>query len=522
MTTRRVLSAALPSVCAVLAAVANVARPDTTVAALRGNGLAAVGKYRSCGVGITAVTERPGKGSSKAKGPKSGEQLGSHSAAAPKHSNRNSSWAVQQLEEAERSAEEHGVATLPVDDAARCTPARNGAARSAIRKHVRSGEEKHDKLLSRLCRHPEGCTRSASYGDPASETRLFCARHREADHEDKKHVLCSMPHCRRQGSFRRADGSGKRVCAAHSAGPRVSVRTAACVVEGCSAEATHGRVLQIAAAANASSSVMQSDDCDRYASDSASASNLRFAAGGGRGGARHKSEVRNETGTLRPLPSPRRLDAKWCAAHRPADAVDTRKREHICCIKECLLRATHGEVGRPPTVCAAHRMPGYVDQRHKRCQYVANSQADTRASGVGGVRCRRQPSYGDPSDGVARFCARHRGSSHVDVRSRVCQEHGCRRVASFGEALHEDVDEGGALGRLGRLRSGVPLFCREHKAARHVNVKVLKAASHRRGGRRGDRFSRNGESEETHRNEEILFYDNFATVTLVRESLSSL
>lgn len=287
-----------------------------------------------------------------------------------------------------------------------------------------------------LCRHPEGCTRSASFGEAASETRLFCARHRQAHHEDKKHKLCSVPHCRRQGSFRSIDGVGERVCAAHSsAGLRVAVGTVTCTVAGCFAPAAYA--LRVA-------------DRDASANDPVNGSCTRAA--------NSSSVKRAARGTER-----------WCAAHRPAGSIDVRT--GLCCTPECQARATHGLPGREPAVCAVHCRPGDVDRRHKRCQFVPD-QLGASADTVG---CKRQPSYGDAGEGVARFCAKHRGPSHVDVRSRRLKH--TSSVDSPADAT---------ISRWPLVDRGIGGCARR---ARHTQNAV----------------------------EEILWSDTFATVTLLRE-----
>ena len=287
-----------------------------------------------------------------------------------------------------------------------------------------------------LCRHPEGCTRSASFGEAASETRLFCARHRQAHHEDKKHKLCSVPHCRRQGSFRRIDGVGERVCAAHSsAGLRVAVGTVTCTVAGCFAPAPYA--LRVA-------------DGDAGANDAVNCSCTRAA---------NSSTVKRVA----------RGTERWCAAHRPVGSIHVRT--GLCCTPECEARATHGLPGREPAVCAVHCRPGDVDRRHKRCQFVPG-QLDASAETVG---CKRQPSYGDADEGVARFCAKHRGPSHVDVRSRRL-----KRTSSV------DSPADATISRWPLVDRGIGACAlRAHRTENAV--------------------------------EEILWSDTFATVTLLRE-----
>ena len=343
-----------------------------------------------------------------------------------------------------------------------------------------------------LCRHPEGCTRSASFGEANSEIRLFCALHRQTGHEDKKHKPCSVRDCHRQGSYRRADGSGERVCATHCDSPRVTAAGVRCIIPTCSAEATHAPAISRTdtAGAIAGSSMVAAVD-HRQAS-----------------------------------PRSRRACATWCAAHRPENAVDVRK--HVCVVDSCERRATHGELGFAPIVCSQHRRSGFVDRRHKRCQFLQSTGQGTRdnparealhgaaardgRAPVSDKVCQRQPSFGDPEEGVARFCAQHREPWHVDVRSRRCQAPGCGRTASFGIAATGHGSRGRRCIALDKMRRGSskgPLFCHEHKAPAHVNLK----AAHRRNVQHWGAGA-GADKDVT----EILFRDSFATVTLVREA----
>ena len=69
--------------------------------------------------------------------------------------------------------------------------------------------------------------------------------------------------------------------------------------------------------------------------------------------------------------------------------------------------------------------------------------------------CDRNPAYGLPSEGLARFCKEHRPVAYIDLRSRKCQHpYGCAKRPSFGDES-----------------DGIARFCMKHKLAHHINVK---------------------------------------------------
>jgi hypothetical protein len=72
--------------------------------------------------------------------------------------------------------------------------------------------------------------------------------------------------------------------------------------------------------------------------------------------------------------------------------------------------------------------------RHENATGPTARAADGGNAPVGdseGQRCGRWPSYGDPTDGKARFCRTHAAHGHVNLKARRCQAAGCTRQASF-------------------------------------------------------------------------------------------
>ena len=74
------------------------------------------------------------------------------------------------------------------------------------------------------------------------------------------------------------------------------------------------------------------------------------------------------------------------------------------------------EVG--PTHCAIHKVAGHLDLMHRRC---------------GARECCKVPIFGSPTDGIARWCNRHRSLEiHVDLMHRICTRAQCVRPSIYG------------------------------------------------------------------------------------------
>jgi len=121
--------------------------------------------------------------------------------------------------------------------------------------------------------------------------------------------------------------------------------------------------------------------------------------------------------------------------------VAQNKPSRQCIRDECHLTASFGDAEKGAILCSFHREPQHVDLIHKkRCEHGA---------------CERNPAYGLPSEGLARFCKEHHPGSYIDLRSRKCQwMYGCGKRPSFGDTC-----------------DGIARFCMEHKLRQHVNVK---------------------------------------------------
>ena len=111
-----------------------------------------------------------------------------------------------------------------------------------------------------------------------------------------------------------------------------------------------------------------------------------------------------------------------------------------------------------------------------------------------GQRCSVVPKFGNAAVGIAVLCKRHRTLGQVDVRSPLCARPGCPKHPIFGPRAggaamfcktHRQKDyatdcinrqcafvEGCRLqASYAESGSQVPLYCRRHKGAAHVNIR---------------------------------------------------
>jgi hypothetical protein len=286
----------------------------------------------------------------------------------------------------------------------------SNATRQKGKGEMSSPRNKAGTVRGSLCRFVEGCTRDASFGDQGSDTRLFCARHKQPHHVDNKHKTCASAGCSKQGQlWPISAGTMRRLCVTHAVAELPDVP----------------RPARLPLAARC---------CWTVAAAAAGGSGISENTTLAQRHTRRESKVcRGAAGDVAPLgvcfkmglyhvPSSSasgRAKSLFCREHAPAKAVKARR---FCRHRGCDRAAAYGEPGaRRASFCPQHRNSSHVDFAHKRCQH-----AD--------ATCYRQASYGDRGDRVARFCARHRLAGHTDVRSRVCQAlPGCHKLAKYLE-----------------------------------------------------------------------------------------
>ena len=84
----------------------------------------------------------------------------------------------------------------------------------------------------------------------------------------------------------------------------------------------------------------------------------------------------------------------------------------------------------PKYFCGEHRRAGAVadPSPSQRCRYAGGPD--------GAARCLRWPSYGDSERRLPLFCREHALAEHINVKARVCKApSGCGVQASFGDPL---------------------------------------------------------------------------------------
>ena len=268
---------------------------------------------------------------------------------------------------------------------------RVGAGDLNVSASLSKGSGRSAQGKPRRCSAPEGCEKQPSFGDPYEGKARFCAAHREPGHICVRARKCEhLEGCMKRALYHDR-ARGVYVCGTHryylTVKPTKAVRLASdrCSHDGCNLSGIYGRVDYGSPGLNVSLSM----SFDKLQNGS------RLVAAGG---AHHK------------------------AGARPTGAQGK----------------AHGKlVGGKERFCAAHRRPGDVNLRNKRC----------RAAG-----CLRSPSFGLPSHlrpcaalatqaadashaaakpNVALYCRQHCPAGWVDLRNRRCDQ--CHRRATWGE-----------------------------------------------------------------------------------------
>jgi hypothetical protein len=132
--------------------------------------------------------------------------------------------------------------------------------------------------------------------------------------------------------------------------------------------------------------------------------------------------------------------------------------------------------------CKTHKLDDHVDVMNKRCEHAG---------------CDTRPNFGSPSDGISRCCKTHKLDDHVDLGnlSSQCTHDGCSTRASYGSEADDllllcgahkragDVDlvkarcvVPGCEGprSFGAAAEGVARYCKEHREPGHERRQLLR------------------------------------------------
>jgi len=107
-----------------------------------------------------------------------------------------------------------------------------------------------------------------------------------------------------------------------------------------------------------------------------------------------------------------------CSFHRKVG--DTNSPKKICQYKGCYQYATQGNRnwnGGARRYCAQHKPMDFHDINSKRCKFP--------------LGCDRLANYGNPLEGLPRFCGAHRSWGDVHLKKRICNHCKCWSTAVF-------------------------------------------------------------------------------------------
>jgi len=107
-----------------------------------------------------------------------------------------------------------------------------------------------------------------------------------------------------------------------------------------------------------------------------------------------------------------------CGFHRKKGDMGSPKK--FCQVPGCYQYATQGSRSwnnGARVFCAKHKPIDFHDLNSKRCKFP--------------LGCDRLANYGNPAEGLARFCASHRSWGDVHLKRRICNHYKCWSTAAF-------------------------------------------------------------------------------------------
>lgn len=130
--------------------------------------------------------------------------------------------------------------------------------------------------------------------------------------------------------------------------------------------------------------------------------------------------------------------ARSCQRHRKAGERTLGSPSRRCMGTDCSRVATFGspafspgEGSSKPLWCVKHKNAGDVDMRNRQCEAQMTGW-DVERHQAASFRCPHRASFGNPAEGLLRFCSAHRGrwDSNLNNKKR-CQMEDCQRTPSF-------------------------------------------------------------------------------------------
>lgn len=108
----------------------------------------------------------------------------------------------------------------------------------------------------------------------------------------------------------------------------------------------------------------------------------------------------------------------------------------ICALKDCKTRASFGPPKGTARYCAKHKADTHVDLVNPKCKHAG---------------CTVRASYGPPGK-LVEWCSKHRAADHVSTTHKQCKHPGCTTRASFGKTPK------------------TPEWCAAHQLAGHIST----------------------------------------------------
>ena len=301
------------------------------------------------------------------------------------------------------------------------------------------------------------CFRQPCFGLP-NGVAVYCSEHAPSCYEDVKNKKCKFPNCNVRPIFNYKGEDKPIVCERHATDSMVDVSHKRCQAEGCTSRAYYG------IDGKAQFCKEHSDDDMYYKKyNTCIISDCQLTASFAKNndikplyckahGIQHNATVNVKAKKCAfagcsiqasyNLPG---LPAKYCADHRPDDAIDTKNA--YCKVSTCRLLATYGNKGGKAEYCFAHKSASHCDVKHKKCIVV---NCDTRAcfnyvGETNGVFCYHHSLPGMcnvlKKECIIRRCQRRANHDFPGWVARFCMGHALKSMVKNPEKYEKECDE---------------------------------------------------------------------------------